>query len=82
MSSETETLTLREESVGKRYPLILERFLLLSAVIGFFFLQPYILDSLDGALGIVASFCALPLILLFCVEMIGRIIQSLHASSK
>lgn len=80
MSSEVNTLTHRDESVGKKYPLIIERLLFFSACIGFYFLYPYALDLKEGIIGSLAAWCGLPLLLLMCVELLGRAVQSLHYS--
>ena len=82
MSSEMNTLTHREESMGRRYPLLVERLLFVLACIGFYFLYPYALDLEEGILGSIAAWCGLPLLLLMCVELIGRMVQTIHSSGE
>ena len=48
MSSETNTLLLREETPGKRYPLFVERLLLVLVVIGSIVLHSKVLETIDG----------------------------------
>tara|TARA_B110000967_G_scaffold174504_1_gene186710 strand:- start:2762 stop:3007 length:246 start_codon:yes stop_codon:yes gene_type:complete len=79
MSLETNTLLSREEIQGRRYPLILERFLLLLVVVGSVLLHPKVLELNDGVFGTVAAWCGLPIFLLLCSELIGRMIQTLHS---
>tara|TARA_B100000459_G_C8546983_1_gene187633 strand:- start:644 stop:814 length:171 start_codon:yes stop_codon:yes gene_type:complete len=50
------------------------------ACIGFYFLYPHALDIGEGIVGLLAAWCGLPLLLLMCVELIGRLIQSSHSS--
>ncbi len=80
MSSEPNTLTQRDETVGRRYPLFAERLMFVIACIGFYFLYPHALDIGEGIVGLLAAWCGLPLLLLMCVELIGRLIQSSHSS--
>ncbi len=82
MSSEMNTLTQRNESVGRRYPLIIERFLFVMACVGFYFLYPYALDLGEGIIASFAAWCGLPLLLLMSVELLGRMIQSIHTSKN
>tara|TARA_B100001142_G_scaffold313553_1_gene350143 strand:+ start:4001 stop:4249 length:249 start_codon:yes stop_codon:yes gene_type:complete len=82
MSSEMNTLAHREESMGRRYPLVVERLLFIFACIGFYFLYPYALDVGEGILGSIAAWCGLPLLLLMCVELIGRMVQTIHSSGE
>ncbi len=82
MSSEMKTLAHRNESTGRRYPLVIERLLLLLAGVSFYFLYPYALDAGEGIIGSLAAWCGLPLLLLMCVELTARVVQSVHASRK
>lgn len=79
MSLETNTLLSREEIQGRRYPLILERFLLLLVVVGSVLLHPKVLELSDGVFGTFTAWCGLPIFLLLCSELIGRMIQTLHS---
>ncbi|MCP2504434.1 MAG: hypothetical protein NLN65_03980 [Candidatus Poseidoniaceae archaeon] len=81
MSSETETLLLREETSGRRYPLFVERLFLILVVIGSIVLHPKVLEMVDGVFGTVVAWCGLPLFLLLCSELLGRIVQTLHSDS-
>lgn len=76
--TEPSTLLHRSESSGRRYPLFLERILLVLVIAGTWLLHPIVLDTLDGALGTLAAWCGLPLLLLMCAELIGRVIQSIR----
>jgi len=79
MSSETTTLFSREETLGRRYPLFIERLLLLLVVIGFVVLHPKVLEMIDGTFGTIVAWCGLPLFLLLCSELIGRLVQTIHS---
>lgn len=78
MSSETTTLLHREELQGRRYPLYIERLLLVLVLIGIYVLHPKVVSLIDGTLGMLVAWCGLPLFLLLCAEMIGRFVQSMH----
>lgn len=78
MSSETNTLLHRDELQGKRYPLYFERAVLILALVAMFFLHPVVLSMVDGTLGMLVAWCGLPLFLLLCAEMIGRLVQSMQ----
>lgn len=82
MSSEMDTLVQRDETIGRRYPLLVERLLFIIACIGFYFLYPYASDIGDGIIGSLAAWCGLPLFLLMCVELVGRMVQSIHSSGE
>lgn len=74
--TEPSTLLHRSELPGRRYPLFLERIVLVLVIAGTWLLHPIVLDTLDGALGTLAAWCGLPLLLLMCAELIGRALQS------
>ena len=74
--TEPSTLLHRSESPGRRYPLFLERIVLVLVIAGTWLLHPIVLDTLDGALGTLAAWGGLPLLLLMCAELIGRALQS------
>lgn len=78
MSSETNTFFSREETKGRRYPLFIERLLWLLVVIGCVLLHPKVLEMIDGVFGTLAAWCGLPLVLLLCAELIGRVVQTMH----
>ena len=81
MSSETNTLLSRKETPGRRYPLFVERLLLILVVIGSIVLHPKVLEMVDGIFGTLVAWCGLPLLLLLCAELLGRIVQTLHSDS-
>jgi len=78
MSSEADTFYSREEKQGRRYPLFVERLLLILVVVGSILLHPKVLEMNDGVLGAIAAWCGLPLFLLLCSELIGRMVQTIH----
>jgi hypothetical protein len=78
MSSEKNTFFSREEVQGRRYPLFVERLLLILVVVVSFLLHPKVLESIDGVFGTLAAWCGLPLFLLLCSELIGRMVQTMH----
>tara|TARA_B110000305_G_scaffold158371_1_gene175112 strand:- start:7862 stop:8107 length:246 start_codon:yes stop_codon:yes gene_type:complete len=81
MSSETNTLLLREETPGKRYPLFVERLLLVLVVIGSIVLHSKVLETIDGVFGTFVAWCGLPMFLLLCAELFGRMVQILQSDS-
>lgn len=75
------TLMGREETDGRRYPLWLERIFLLAALGVFIVYAPSVHAAVEQP--ILATFLAYvvyPLVLLAIVELLGRVVQSLHAS--
>ena len=77
MTTDATTLMGREETVGKRYPLWMERFLLLGAVIVFVFGQSAVADTVSQPLAsVLLTYIAFPLILLAGVELLGRAVQA------
>ena len=76
--TDAPTIVHRSESSGRRYPLFLERILLVLVIAGTWVLHPFVLDALDGAVGAVAAWCGLPLLLLMCAELTGRVLQSVR----
>lgn len=76
--SDSPTIVNRSESSGRRYPLFVERVLLVLVIAGAWFLHPMVMDALDGAVGTVAAWCGLPLLLLMCAELAGRVLQSVR----
>jgi len=78
MSSEKNTFFSREEVQGRRYPLFVERLLLILVVVVSFLLHPKVLESIDGVFGTLAAWCGLPLFFLLCSELIGRMVQTMH----
>ncbi len=77
MTTDATTLMGREETVGKRYPLWMERFLLLGAVIVFVFGRSAVADTVIQPLAsVLLTYIAFPLILLAGVEFLGRALQA------
>jgi len=50
-------------------------------VIGSIVLHPKVLEMVDGVFGTLVAWCGLPLFLLLCAELLGRIVQTLHSDS-
>ncbi|MAI40625.1 MAG: hypothetical protein CMA09_04945 [Euryarchaeota archaeon] len=82
MTSEPTTLLQRDEQQGRRYPLFVERLLLLTGIVGFWFLHPMVLEQVDGIGGTIAAWCGLPLVLLMVVEIVGRFVQTVRNDSS
>ena len=79
--SEAEAMTIvgRNEKIGKTYPMYIERILLLLGVIFFIFTFSRVSGEFDNDLiGILISLTVYPFIILFTIEVIGRIIQRMH----
>ena len=69
----------REEVIGRKYPIILERLLLVGVVLGFIFGYQEISDRTgDGFVSLLGTWCLFPFLLLFSAEMIGRVIQAIN----
>ena len=76
MTNEANTLMGREEHIGKRYPLWIERLLLLVAVVVFILARETITDAVDQpGVGVLLTYIAFPLTLLAGVELLGRALQ-------
>ena len=76
MTNEATTLMGREEHIGKRYPLWIERLLLLVAVVVFILARETIADAVDQpVVGVFLTYIAFPLTLLAGVELLGRALQ-------
>lgn len=79
--TESTTLMGREEDSGKRYPLWIERLLLLGAVAVFFTYVSDVFAAIEQpTLAVVGAYVVFPLVLLAVVELCGRMLQNLHAS--
>jgi hypothetical protein len=69
----------REEIIGRKYPIILERILFLGVVIIFILGYQEVSDKTgEGVVSLVSTWCLLPFVLLFSAEMIGRVIQAIN----
>jgi uncharacterized membrane protein len=78
-NNQASTLSGRAETIGRKYPHILETILLLLAICGFIFgYQEVSNQTGDGIFSLFATWCLFPFILLFSTEMIGRLVQSMN----
>jgi hypothetical protein len=78
-NNQASTLSGRAETIGRKYPHILETILLLLAICGFILgYQEVSNQTGDGIFSIFATWCLFPFILLFSTEMIGRLVQSMN----
>jgi hypothetical protein len=78
-NNQASTLSGRAETIGRKYPHILETILLLLAICGFIFgYQEVSNQTGDGIFSIFATWCLFPFILLFSTEMIGRLVQAMN----
>ena len=78
-SSPATNLAGREELIGRKYPIILERLLLVGVIIVFILGYPEVSDRTgDGFVSLLSTWCLFPFVLLFSAEMIGRVIQAIN----
>ena len=75
-----ETLLLRNESKGTRYPIVLEKIIFVFGILGFAFVNDYVWSSIDLIWYQWMASVGLAIVLLILIEFIGRGIQSLRAS--
>ena len=79
--TDATTLTGRQEEPGKRYPLWIERMLLLGAAVVFVLYASAVSNTIEQPiLAAFAAYVAFPLFLLALVEKCGRILQHTHDS--
>lgn len=80
MTGNQETnLAGREEIIGRKYPIILERILLLGVIITFILGYQEVSDKTgEGFASLISTWCLFPFVLLFSAEMIGRVIQAIN----
>ncbi|MEC8632197.1 MAG: hypothetical protein VXY10_02040 [Candidatus Thermoplasmatota archaeon] len=77
MMTDATTLMGREETVGKRYPLWIERLLFLGAIVTFVFGRSAVADTVSQPVAsALLTYIAFPLILLAGVELLGRALQA------
>ena len=79
--SEAEAMTIigRDEKIGKTYPIYLERILLFLGVVFYIFTFSKVSGEFDNdSIGLLVSLTIYPFLILFTVEVIGRIIQRIH----
>ena len=78
-SSPATNLAGREEIIGRKYPIILERLLLVGVIVVFILGYPEVSDRTgDGFVSLLSTWCLFPFVLLFSAEMIGRVIQAIN----
>ena len=77
MSEDATTLMARDETSGRTYPMVLERAFFVLAIVGFFVLQPVVIEAIDDPswVSLVAGWCGLPIALMFTSELLGRLMQ-------
>jgi len=76
MTTDATTLMARQETIGKPYPLWMERLLLLGAVTVFIFSRSTVAGIVDQpVVSVLLTYIAFPLALLAGVELLGRAIQ-------
>ena len=78
-TEQSSTLVGRKEEVGKNYPMFIEKVTLLCGIIIFFLTFSQVLTQFENrSIGVLFTVIIYPFIILFFVEMIGRIIQKMH----
>ena len=78
-SSPATNLAGREEVIGRKYPIFLERLLLVGVIVVFILGYPEVSDRTgDGFVSLLSTWCLFPFVLLFSAEMIGRVIQAIN----
>ena len=77
MPDETTTLMARDDTSGRTYPMFIERLFFVLAVVGFFVLQPIVMETIDAPswASLAAGWCGLPIALMFISELVGRLMQ-------
>tara|TARA_B100000925_G_scaffold290291_1_gene275162 strand:+ start:726 stop:983 length:258 start_codon:yes stop_codon:yes gene_type:complete len=69
----------RDEKVGRKYPIFLERILLLAVVVTFVLGYERVGEMTgEGIVSIFSTWCLFPFVLLFSAEMAGRVIQAIN----
>ena len=77
MTTDATTLMGREETLGKRYPLLMERLLLLGAIVVFVLGRSAVADTVSlPVASVFLTYIAFPLTLLAGVELLGRALQA------
>ena len=76
-----ETLLFRNESKGTSYPMILEKLVFLGSIVGFIFLNQYLWSIIDLVWYQWLASVGLALSMLILTEFVGRVIQSIRATS-
>ena len=80
MSEEvSKTILGREENSGKKYPMIVEKVILLAGLVLFILTFSEVFEQFDNKLlSSLVAFIIYPFLILFTTEMIGRTIQKVH----
>ena len=77
--NQATTLLGREEIIGRKYPILLERIVFVMVVAVFILGYEEVSNRTgDGIISVISTWCLFPFILLFSAEMIGRIIQAIN----
>ena len=78
-NNQASTLSGRAETIGRKYPHMLETILLLLAICGFILgYQEVSNQTGDGIFSLFATWCLFPFILLFSTGMLGRLVQAMN----
>ena len=77
----TEALLRRNEMVGSRYPMWVERVIFILAIVGFVFLNQYMWDKISSTWLQWMASVGLAILLLIMTEVSGRMIQMLRVNS-
>jgi uncharacterized membrane protein SirB2 len=73
------TILGREENSGKKYPMIIEKLMLLSGLVLFIITFSEVFNHFDNKwISSLITFIIYPFVILFTTEIIGRIIQRVH----
>jgi len=76
MTTDATTLMGRHETVGRPYPLWMERLMLLGAIMVFILSRSAVAEFVEQpVVSVLLTYIAFPLILLAGVELLGRAIQ-------
>ena len=77
--NQATTLLGREEIIGRKYPIFLERIVFVMIVAVFIFGFEEVRDRTgDGIISVISTWCLLPFILLFSAEIIARVIKAIN----
>lgn len=77
--NQTTNLAGREEIIGRKYPIFLERILIVGVVVAFVLGYQEVGERTgDGLVSLLSTWCLFPFVLLFSAEMIGRVIQAIN----
>ena len=77
----TGALLGRNEMVGSRYPMWVDRVIFILAIVGFVFLNQYMWDQISSTWMQWMASVGLAILLLIMTEVSGRIIQMLRVNS-